>query len=297
VRPGLGSRCLGVTSTETELWTATGSQRFLIMHIVISAAATPQSTGLSIRLRAGRAGKCVLVVALGTTAACGNAIDSISVGEWQQVGVAAPPIVPPGEEVTTRQLAGGDGTVVQAGDLVKVRVTVLTPPANDRVLPREFEPRVGWVWTGRDDVDSWEYGQPGAASVRATLIGRQPGERFEITRSSAATATTRIRIPEHGLIGPSLSAHRLTLTNYHHQGLYYWARRWPPIELEPQGYRPARAEIEVLAVCRDAQAVASHCGAASVGFLSALGGAAHAGVAQRHTPLGCYRGDLSGARW
>lgn len=198
-------------------------------------------------------GLAVVLIAAAAVAGCDNAVESLDVGEWKQTGIAAPPVVAENDDVLTQQIEAGNGEPVQAGDLVKLSVVVLTPQIPSQfVLPvLSTEPRTIWVWTGRDEGDRWQAGYLGTAAARRALIGRQVGERFELTREP--TARGAFVLPVNGLIAPLSTDERLIQPKWAIEGRYYSARQWRQLDLEPDGYKPVRAEIEILAVCRNAQ--------------------------------------------
>jgi hypothetical protein len=66
-----------------------------------------------------------ILAAAAVLAGCGNAVEHLSLGEWQEVGLREPPLATSGSFLVTTTVPG-EGTVVSAGDLVKARVVVTT---------------------------------------------------------------------------------------------------------------------------------------------------------------------------
>jgi hypothetical protein len=180
-------------------------------------------------------------------AGCDNAHVSLSMGDWREGGSAEPPILRMKGEPIVNPIAAGQGEPARAGDLVKVSVIVTSPPVNEHHAPLPRQAHVVWVWTGRDEGNSWLWGHPGIESVRRTLIGRQPGERFELAYGPDAEGV--VLLPLQGLMEPELESFQLNAVRHLHDGQYYRARRWPALDLRPAGYGPARAEIEILTIC------------------------------------------------
>jgi hypothetical protein len=110
-----------------------------------------------------------------------------------------------------------------------------------------MEPREIWLWTGRDTQSFALWGDPGRDSVRNTLIGRQIGERYAVALDDSHRLIARL--PLYGLMGPGIAHYGLSFTNLFDEGHYYYARRYPAIDLAPPGHRPGSVEIEILASC------------------------------------------------
>jgi hypothetical protein len=200
-----------------------------------------------------------MLISAAVSAGCDNAFESLSMGEWRETGTAVPPVVPENGDLRTRPIQEGIGEPVQAGDLVKLTVVVLTPRISPSRADLSSEPHTIWVWTGSDEGKGegqaggvlWHAGYLGTAAARRTLIGRRVGERFELTKEPGSRG--RVMLPVSGLIAPLSPYDRLNEPNRSYKGRWYRAREWPQLDLEPQGYGPARAEIEILSVCRNAK--------------------------------------------
>jgi hypothetical protein len=181
-------------------------------------------------------------------AGCQNAVESLDVGEWREGGSKELPVSPNRGDPLVRDIAAGSGEPVRKGDLVKIRLIVTTPPSSSSDPSPPAEPVVVWVWTGRDSGNSWEWGHPGAESVRRALVGRRPAERFELAYGPDAEGV--LLIPLKGLMEPQLEAYQLTYRNYVYGDRYYHARRWPAVDLRAHGQGPPRVEVEIIAACK-----------------------------------------------
>jgi hypothetical protein len=189
-------------------------------------------------------------------AACGNAYEHISVGEWQEVGQAQPPAPrETGAFIVTTNVEG-DGPEVGAGDLVKAKVLVTTPYGYDVGYTITRDPKIIWVWTGRapqvgEDqllTDLYTFGYLGDERIRLTFIGRRPHEQFEIHLQPGAQSSTE-EIPLRAIIDNPRSQLRV---EGEIGGKFAVPLEWPGFYLsDPDKLMgSSSAQIEVLAVCK-----------------------------------------------
>jgi hypothetical protein len=167
-----------------------------------------------------------------------NAREELSLNPWEEVGKRESPVSRDNGDFTVTAVSRGEGPAVKAGDLVKIRIHVTTPPLYSNP-PRRPAPQVSWLWTGREpglDLDwqeSQSWGSLGSGRVRKTLVGRAKGERFRIGLGKNAEGGIN-SIPLQGIIEPIQGSQVAVL---------------PELNLSPTGYAPASAEIEILAIC------------------------------------------------
>ncbi|MFL6601274.1 MAG: hypothetical protein ACJ8R9_08065 [Steroidobacteraceae bacterium] len=177
---------------------------------------------------------------------CGNAYEHISVGEWQEVGQAQPPVpVAKGAFVITTHVAG-NGPMVSPGDLVKARVrTHIGPPRVQTV----------WVWTGREPTSAgWEqrvadrdtYGDLGLGRARIALIGRRLNEHFEINLEPGAEQYVDA-FPVRGII----ESRYATLNRAAQiRGRWVAPPEWPALPLGDSAVGLSSADIEIINICK-----------------------------------------------
>jgi hypothetical protein len=137
---------------------------------------------------------------------CGNAYESVSVGDWQEVGRSLPPSadmpVARGDLVVTR-LTEGRGASVKAGDLVQVQISAKEGHFQPSGMsPVEFpQMQVVWLWVGQEPPltsykDFMNQGSLGSSRLRTNLIGRSVGDRLRARLEP--TAQGSITIPLKG---------------------------------------------------------------------------------------------------
>ena len=106
--------------------------------------------------------------------------------------------------LTVTQLAPGNGPVVRAGDLVKVRIKRKDGGSIQIYYDERAKEVEAWLWTaseGRSNPkDSFAqdapWGGPGSRTVRVALIGRAVHERLEI--SAGGQVGRGFGIPQRG---------------------------------------------------------------------------------------------------
>jgi hypothetical protein len=146
--------------------------------------------------------RAISLLALLALAGCGNAYESVSIGDWQEVGSAQIPttdINPLSGEVVLKSLAAGRGAKIKPGDLVQIRIS-----AKEYLQgwPGRSETQVIWLWVGREppwtsynDYENW--GRPGSARLRRALVGRTVGDVLEARLAPGAEGL--IVLPLRGL--------------------------------------------------------------------------------------------------
>src|SRR5688572_14794019 len=152
------------------------------------------------------------IMALLALAGCGNAYESVSVGDWRQTGSAETPttdISPLRGEVVVTRLAAGRGEKIKAGDMVQIRIGAKEGrfegwSTYDRASASQAH--VIWLWVGREPPwisykDFLNWGHPGSARLRKALIGGEVGDRLEARLAPGAEGL--IVLPLRGL-GASL---------------------------------------------------------------------------------------------
>jgi hypothetical protein len=183
-----------------------------------------------------RFGRSLSVLAVIALAGCGNAYESVSVGDWQEAGTAQPPtrdVVELRGNLIVKELAAGRGNKVKAGDLVHIRISA----KEGRFVPNDdsAQRQVIWLWVGRDpELGASSYylnwGSPGSARLRKELVGRAVGDRLEARLEP--TAEGLIALPVKGLEvrGSLLGAN---------------IEPWPRFEFD----KKTSVEIEILDAC------------------------------------------------
>jgi hypothetical protein len=183
-----------------------------------------------------------LVVSLGFgLAGCDR--ESLEVYRWEQAGLDAAPVSNIRGEARIVQISEGTGPEIRAGDLVRIRVTVIV----SGYLAHQSAPAIAWVWTGRepesrDDRMRSAWGDMGSPRFRKSLIGRRVGEHFmyELGDSDGGQDS----IPLHGF--EASNSYALTDTNGRPTGM----RKWPRVVVgERLAARATGARVEVLAAC------------------------------------------------
>ena len=131
--------------------------------------------------------------------ACGNVHESLTLGEWKEVGTREAPLAKPADDLDITQITPGNGAVVKPGDLVKVRITAKGQGVDEDVSVIESPgPWEAWLWTGSEpeDQDESRWGSLGSANFRTALIGRSIQEHLNVQLNERAEKF--IRIPLHG---------------------------------------------------------------------------------------------------
>jgi len=203
-------------------------------------------------LRVRRACQLALLATVAPLAGCGNAFEHLTLGEWREVGQAQPPPVAADQSpfiVLTR--ATGYGPVINAGDLVKARITVTT--VSEGGSTRENPPTtIAWVWTGRDSepyASFATYGMLGGDRPRSTFIGRHLHELFEIFLPPKADPKTG-DLPENGILAFPQS--RLSVGAMI-EGQLVPAPEWRTVALRGEGGGNPSAQIEIIEICPSAK--------------------------------------------
>jgi hypothetical protein len=178
---------------------------------------------------------------------CGSAFDHLSLGEWREVGQAQPPVTAEPGSFVVNTTVPGEGPAVNAGDLVRARVTVTTVnmfgSTNGNPKPNEV-----WVWTGREPqqslADIYTFGTLGTAQARLALIGRHLHEEFEM-HVEPATAARDQNLPLRGIIDVPQSRPRVAAKI---DGQWTGPLEWPALDLRSHGGDPS-ARVEILQIC------------------------------------------------
>ncbi|MFL6601278.1 MAG: hypothetical protein ACJ8R9_08085 [Steroidobacteraceae bacterium] len=186
---------------------------------------------------------------------CGNAYEHITVGQWQEVGRAEPPELPPdGAYVVTTQTQGS-GPAVEPGDLVKASVRLIAEPATPSVSEKEPEAHTVWVWTGRESkaqvpgeptFDIETYGDLGAGRVRIAFIGRRLHEQFEMHMEPGVDAGLDA-LPLHGIIAIEYASLHISAQIGDKPAA---PLEWPAVQLTRTGFGRPAAAIEILDICK-----------------------------------------------
>jgi hypothetical protein len=181
---------------------------------------------------------------------CGNAYESIDVGNWTEVGQAKLPIdLRPGEYSITILEPGHDQMVVP-GDLVHARVTVTTGGASN---PSEDV----WVWTGQEPEASGSpsaravsiFGGLGSARLRRVFNGRYLGEVFSIELLGAKEHGGDF-LPLRGIWQDQLFAGQRRLqAQALINGQLCYPPEWKTLQLESSRTHPISATIKILNLC------------------------------------------------
>jgi hypothetical protein len=175
---------------------------------------------------------------------CGNAYEHITVGEWQEVGKAEPPIPVAKGGLVVTILTEGIGPTASPGDLVKARVRTITSP-NAQIV---------WIWTGREPgPGNWQqlaadrelFGDLGLGRTRLAFIGRRLNEQFEIQLEPGAQHGDEF--PLRGIIDDRLA--RLN-TAVKLGGRWVAPREWPALPLAGGGMGEGAAQIEIINICK-----------------------------------------------
>jgi hypothetical protein len=189
--------------------------------------------------------RLVTVLAVVACSACEN--ESLSMGQWQQVGSPRPPLVGDDHGTSIEELTSGTGPRVRPGDVVKVKVNIqVRPSPYERALTKE-RPATLWLWTGREpeardytSISSW--GDLGSPRVRAALVGRTVGTRLSYTPGGKWTEQLPLR-------GFAALPH-FTLSD---NGTLQKPRSWPEVDLSNRGVwldpEARGVEIEILQAC------------------------------------------------
>jgi hypothetical protein len=187
------------------------------------------------------------LAAIAALTGCGNAFEHLTLGEWREVGQTQPPVPADQGSFIVETTAPGDGPVVNAGDLVKARITVTT--VNEGGNTRGNPPTtVAWVWTGRDSepyAPFATYGMLGGERPRGTFIGRHLHERFEFSLQPGADRDTG-DLPVNGILAfqPSILNMGATI-----KGQLVPPPQWPALALRGEGGGNPSARIEILEIC------------------------------------------------
>jgi hypothetical protein len=195
-----------------------------------------------------RACYLMMLAAVAALTGCGNAFEHLTLGEWREVGQAQPPPVAADQSsFIVETTAPGDGPVINAGDLVKARVTVTTVSEGGTTRGNP-SPTVAWVWTGRDSepyASFATYGMLGGDRPRSTLIGRHLHEQFEISLPPKADPKTG-DLPENGILAypPSRLAVGASI-----KGQLVSPPEWRTVALRGEGGGNPSAQIEILEIC------------------------------------------------
>jgi hypothetical protein len=216
----------------------------------------------------------LLVVAAALLGGCDNAYENLSLGEWQQAGVAEAPRWPMSGAFTVTTLAAGEGRAARAGDLVKAQIIVLSQPRNPAAARRPQESKTVWVWLGREvwpsetrSIEGLEtFGELGSGRARKTFIGRQLNERFRMDLEAGAGGYDEL--PLQGII--SVAHARLEGVARIDDRLVR-ARDWRSVLLARLGDGPASAEVTILNIC-DAQLFRRTAVIVQKGLIPTIGG-------------------------
>lgn len=179
---------------------------------------------------------------------CGNARQSINVGEWTEVETALPP-VSVGDAYTVETTQSGNGRVVSPGDLVKARLQVVT--ADPATAAHDV-----WVWVGREPTPdprrqppdtSARYGDMGSARFREALIGRRLHETFFLRGIAYPSGSGDEFVPFFAFqIGEILGGLGATADDE----AVAPPLAWPVVKLRvPNDAPEIRAHVEILQVC------------------------------------------------
>ena len=191
-----------------------------------------------------RPGPAVVGWTLALLILAGCESESLSMGKWQQVGIREAPISALRGDARIELLEAGTGRTVEAGDLVKIRVTV-TQRVNQDVT--KFDPVVAWLWTGREpeprtfeSLSQW--GDLGSARIRKTLIGRRIGDRFRFALSAGAKGEEIIA--KNGFAVADAYAP-------HEHGQPIGSYKWPRFVVgrPPYEWSEVHSEVELLNAC------------------------------------------------
>ncbi len=170
----------------------------------------------------------------------------INMGEWREVGVRAPPVLTAEDKIDVEQIGAGQGTLTQAGDLIQVRISPRGQALDEMQSVLESPPPWDlWLWAGRkpdkpkgsDSTWLWANLSLGNANLRATLIGRNVGERLRV--QLAEEATRYMRIPLAGAKGQTPSELRTLEPNERR------LRDWPLAAFSKMG----TVDVEILDTC------------------------------------------------
>ena len=181
---------------------------------------------------------------LGLLVLAGCEGESLSMGEWRQVGIRQAPISALRGDARIELLEAGTGRTVEAGDLVKIRVTV-TQRVNQDVT--KFDPVVAWLWTGREpeprtfeSVSQW--GDLGSARIRQALIARRIGDRFQFALSAGAKGEEILA--KNGFAAADAYAP-------YERGEPIGSYKWPRFVVgrPPYEWSEVHSEVEVLNAC------------------------------------------------
>jgi hypothetical protein len=103
---------------------------------------------------------------------CDNAVVNVTDSRWKTIAMDTAQL-PPSEKISTTPIAGGDGTVVNAGDLVKMRIGDGRRKGDGTEWAQE-----AWYWTGYLPADLYHYGATAPTLFGGLLVGRHVGEKF-----------------------------------------------------------------------------------------------------------------------
>jgi hypothetical protein len=196
-----------------------------------------------------------LIAAALQLSGCGNFHQDLSVAKWYEAGSPVPPQDRFRGDFRVAQIEAGEGEPVKPGDLVKVRLQMTTGLHGPAETP-EFQPRIMWLWVGRELVRTdWKsqneaeltFGSLGSARVRRTLIGQRLHAQFSIELEPGAEGSTNA-LPQYAIRTDSLGFETLKGA-YRDSHQVMNPRRWPGIELGRYS-AVASARLEVLNICR-----------------------------------------------
>jgi len=191
---------------------------------------------------------------MGIGVGCGNAIDDLKMGDWQEAGSQQAPVPRLAGSAVLIPLESGVGPAVEPGDLVQVKVTVLANAmrarkeqriGDDNIRDRTQSTATVWLYAGREpgvrDYENMEaWGNLGSARIRRVLIGHTLGERFRVDSSNDAEGY--MDIPMHGFSVLGLTSRSL------------WPQEsnpWPSLKIvQRRGSRVISAEMEIVRICR-----------------------------------------------
>lgn len=116
-------------------------------------------------------------------AACGNAYESLQIGEWEPAGeitIPAEPQVRPAPgifRVTT--LDPGEGRGIKAGSLVEIRLAAKSGLLKDAATLKPLQNATAWLWVG-NALPGHRRIDFGFAPLRASLVGLRQGARVSV---------------------------------------------------------------------------------------------------------------------
>jgi len=147
---------------------------------------------------------CASTLLLWHLSACGNAYESIDIGEWKPASeLTASPEVPLSPEVFRMAVTDrGRGREIRTGSLAQIRLAAGSGLLKDAATRQPLQNATAWLWIGNVPADGQRtIGDFGLAQLRAAMVGLGQGARLSVSADPQRSGFVLL-VPARGFLLP-----------------------------------------------------------------------------------------------